>query len=196
MRAHGGDATRRLAVLAGDPGKSLLQRRDGLAPMITSGLVDPGRVAWGARTARIAGTRWTTPGIDPRVVPEGRLARWVAAQRPPKVLVASQTPVIAVPPLAGMPAASSTLAAAGPATEASRTLSMIYTADGFQRAVIDGQYVAPGQRLADGARVDSITADHVVLRDRQGRQVLRLGHPRQALNGRTPGPAGTGLAQR
>ncbi len=110
--------------------------------------------------------------------------------------LASQTPVIAVPPLAGMPAASSTLAAAGPATEASRTLSMIYTADGFQRAVIDGQYVAPGQRLADGARVDSITADHVVLRDRQGRQVLRLGHPRQALNGRTPGPAGPGLAQR
>lgn len=99
--------------------------------------------------------------------------------------LAGQETVIALAPVPAAPASASGAATGpGPAPAAGqRTLSMLYTADGFQRAVIDGQYVAPGQRLADGARVDAIAADHVVLRDRLGRQVLRLAPPLPALNG-------------
>ncbi|QGG95063.1 N-6 DNA methylase [Actinomarinicola tropica] len=83
-----------LAPLVTDIGGDPSGRTDGRAPLVTSGLVDPGRVGWGRRPARIAGRTWTTPGIDPADLPDGRLARWVAAQRRPKVVVASQTPVV------------------------------------------------------------------------------------------------------
>lgn len=73
-----------------------------------------------------------------------------------------------------------------------RSVSMIYTAAGFQRAVVDGQYVAPGQRLADGGRVVAIAADSVTVQDGDGRHVLRLQPPLSALNG---GGLGRGIGR-
>lgn len=61
--------------------------------LITSGLIDPGRVAWGQRPVRFAKTSYSAP----RVV-TGRLSppmqRWAAARLQPKILIANQTPRI------------------------------------------------------------------------------------------------------
>lgn len=92
------------------------------APLVTAGLLDPGRCAWGERPARFAGRRLDRPGVDLAALACGnpRLATWVAARRVPKVLVATQTavleaaadpsgqwvpsvPVISVEPLPGTP---------------------------------------------------------------------------------------------
>lgn len=83
-----------LAPLVAEIGGPVAGRGDGLAPLVTSGAIEPGRVEWGSRTTRIAGSAWSTPGIDPTAVPDGRLGRWVDGQRRPKLVVASQTPVI------------------------------------------------------------------------------------------------------
>ena len=69
---------------------------------------------------------------------------------------------------------STAAAQAPPPAPMARTLSMIYIAQGFQRAVIDGVYVAPGAMLPGGARVAHIQADHVVVREPWGDAVLRL----------------------
>jgi hypothetical protein len=66
-----------------------------LAPLITSGLVDPGRCRWGRRPARFGGRRWDRPVVD-RVTlagAGGRAAAWAASTAGPKVVVASQTRV-------------------------------------------------------------------------------------------------------
>lgn len=62
-------------------------------PLITSGLIDPGRLAWGERPARIGGRRFSQPTVDGASL-RGPLAVWVAARAVPKVLVATQTRVI------------------------------------------------------------------------------------------------------
>lgn len=65
------------------------------APLVTAGLVDPGRLWWGERTARIAKRPWTRPGIDlDRLDLGSALARWVSARLRPKLLVATQTRVV------------------------------------------------------------------------------------------------------
>jgi hypothetical protein len=61
--------------------------------VVTSGLVDPGRLAWGERPARIGGRAFTRPSVDPGAL-EGRVAAWVEARLVPKVLVATQTRVL------------------------------------------------------------------------------------------------------
>jgi hypothetical protein len=66
---------------------------DGGHPLVTSGLIDPGSIAWGRRTARIGGRRFDRPTVDIDDLDE-RLARWVRARLVPKVLLATQTRVL------------------------------------------------------------------------------------------------------
>jgi hypothetical protein len=62
-------------------------------PLITSGLIEPGRCLWGERTVRFAKQRYVAPrvAID-QLSP--RLQRWAASRLVPKVLIANQTKVI------------------------------------------------------------------------------------------------------
>ncbi|MDZ7677928.1 MAG: hypothetical protein U5K29_05220 [Acidimicrobiales bacterium] len=72
---------------------------DGLAPLVTSGLIDPGSVAWGRRPARMGGITWARPAVDlTRLDPAAPLGRWVNQRRRPKLLVATQTKVIEAAP--------------------------------------------------------------------------------------------------
>lgn len=88
-----------LAPLVVDVDGPVCGRTDGMAPMITSGSIEPGRVAWGRRPARIAGSRWQAPSIDPGALdPATPLARWVADRRRPKLVVATQTKVLEAAP--------------------------------------------------------------------------------------------------
>ena len=74
-------------------------RTDGCAPVVTSGLVEPGRVAWGVVPTRIAKQVWDRPGVDPTALdPGSALARWVEERRRPKVVVATQTRVVEAAP--------------------------------------------------------------------------------------------------
>lgn len=62
-------------------------------PLITSGLVDPGRCRWGDRPVRFARTIHQRPRVDlARLTP--RMRRWADARLVPKVLVANQTRII------------------------------------------------------------------------------------------------------
>jgi len=64
-------------------------------PLITAGLIDPGRNLWGVRTARVAKTDWRWPRVDDALLRErGQVTPWLAATYAPKVLVAVQTRVI------------------------------------------------------------------------------------------------------
>ena len=64
--------------------------------LVTTGLIDAGRCAWGERPARFARRSFSAPRIDERALAaaDPRLAAWVDRQRAPKVLVATQTKVI------------------------------------------------------------------------------------------------------
>jgi hypothetical protein len=62
-------------------------------PLITSGLIDPGRSLWGQRPARFAKQRFAAPRVSlERLSP--KLQRWAATRLVPKILVANQTAVI------------------------------------------------------------------------------------------------------
>ncbi|HZQ57992.1 MAG TPA: N-6 DNA methylase [Acidimicrobiales bacterium] len=60
------------------------------APVVTCGLLDPARVLWGERPARIGRRSWS----QPRAVLTGPAAAWGRQRLVPKVMVATQTPVI------------------------------------------------------------------------------------------------------
>lgn len=68
--------------------------------LVTCGLIDAGRCAWGERSTRFDGRSWVAPRVDVGALAarDGHggeaLARWVAARLVPKVLVATQTKVI------------------------------------------------------------------------------------------------------
>lgn len=70
--------------------------RPALAPLVTTGLIDPARSDWGERVARFAGRRWVRPAVDRPALrhADPRLALWVDNRLCPKVLVATQTRVI------------------------------------------------------------------------------------------------------
>jgi hypothetical protein len=62
-------------------------------PLVTSGLIDVGASAWGTRPARFARTTYRAPRVAlDRLSPD--LREWAARRLVPKVLVATQTPVI------------------------------------------------------------------------------------------------------
>jgi SAM-dependent methyltransferase len=62
-------------------------------PLITSGLIDPGRCRWGERTVTFARRRLARPRVDrDRLSPTMR--RWADRFAVPKVLVANQTRII------------------------------------------------------------------------------------------------------
>jgi hypothetical protein len=62
-------------------------------PLVTSGLIDPGRCRWGEHTVRVARRAFEAPRVDlDRLPPSVR--RWADRQLVPKVLVASQTKVL------------------------------------------------------------------------------------------------------
>ena len=67
---------------------------DGAGPrLVTSGLIDPGRSAWGTRPVTFARRRFSRPTVElDRLTPAMR--RWAADLLVPKVLVANQTRVI------------------------------------------------------------------------------------------------------
>jgi hypothetical protein len=67
---------------------------DGDDPLlITSGLIDIGGIAWGARTTRVHGRVLRHPRVRVDEL-DGALARWVADRLQPKVVLATQTRVL------------------------------------------------------------------------------------------------------
>lgn len=62
-------------------------------PLITCGLIDPGRCLWGERPVRFARQRYDAPRVAlDRLSP--RLQRWARTRLVPKILIANQTKVI------------------------------------------------------------------------------------------------------
>ncbi len=64
-----------------------------LAKLVTVGSIDVLSCSWGRKPTRFAKARWNRPVVD-RSELEGKVARFVAGQRQPKVLVATQTKVL------------------------------------------------------------------------------------------------------
>ena len=62
-------------------------------PLITSGLIDPGRSLWGERSVRFAKQRFTAPRLDVAALDE-KMTRWAEQRLVPKVLIANQTPIL------------------------------------------------------------------------------------------------------
>ena len=71
-------------------------RQEGGHPLVTSGLVDLGRCAWGARPVRFARARWARPVVDVAGVraQHPALVGWLDTVLRPKVVVATQTRVV------------------------------------------------------------------------------------------------------
>lgn len=63
------------------------------APLVTSGLIDPGRCWWGRRPVRFAKRLHDAPRIDIGRLDE-RMQRWAAGKLVPKVLIANQTRIV------------------------------------------------------------------------------------------------------
>jgi SAM-dependent methyltransferase len=62
-------------------------------PLVTSGLIDPGRCLWGERPARFGRQSWAAPRVSiERLSPSMR--RWAERRCVPKILIANQTRVI------------------------------------------------------------------------------------------------------
>jgi hypothetical protein len=62
-------------------------------PLVTAGLIDVGRCAWGERATRFARRRFEAPRVGLDDLPPA-LRAWADRRLVPKVLVATQTPVI------------------------------------------------------------------------------------------------------
>jgi hypothetical protein len=66
-----------------------------VAPLVTSGLIDPARSWWGERGTRFLKRRWDAPVIDLDALrDEPKLHRWATRRLVPKVLVGTQGKVI------------------------------------------------------------------------------------------------------
>lgn len=79
--------------------------------------------------------------------------------------------LLAVEPL---PAAGQDLGEGTFTGPAPRQLTLLLSTDGKRRALIDGQWVGPGARLADGSRVRAIGRDRVLLDAASGETVTVL----------------------
>jgi hypothetical protein len=68
--------------------------------LVTVGMVEPGFTTWGEAPRRIGGRQHLTPRADLEALAAAspRVARWAAARRVPKVLVATQTRVVEAAP--------------------------------------------------------------------------------------------------
>ena len=66
------------------------------AALVTSGLIEPARCVWGARTTRFAGRTWVAPVVDLDALEreDEALAAWTRARLVPKLVVATQTRVL------------------------------------------------------------------------------------------------------
>ncbi len=70
-----------------------------LAPLITVGLIDPLRSLWGKAPTRFAKRKWNSPIVDvARLRSDSDLGEWADRRLVPKLLVATQTPVLEVLP--------------------------------------------------------------------------------------------------
>jgi hypothetical protein len=68
---------------------------DGRFPrLVTCGVIDPARCAWGERPVRFSGQRWLHPRVARAAIDDGPLARWVHDRLVPKVVLATQTRVL------------------------------------------------------------------------------------------------------
>lgn len=63
------------------------------APLVTSGLIDPGRCRWGQTPARFARRRFEAPTVELERL-DDRMREWADRVLVPKVVVASQTQVV------------------------------------------------------------------------------------------------------
>jgi predicted RNA methylase len=64
-------------------------------PVITTGLIGWNRSLWGERSARLLGRVFAHPAARvPALLPRGEMRGWLSAALHPKILVATQTPVI------------------------------------------------------------------------------------------------------
>jgi SAM-dependent methyltransferase len=62
-------------------------------PLVTTGAIEVGRCTWGTRPVRFARQSFRSPRVDVAALDE-RMALWARRRLVPKVLVATQTPVI------------------------------------------------------------------------------------------------------
>lgn len=62
-------------------------------PLVTSGLIDPGRSLWGARAIRFAGRTFQRPRLDLDRL-DASMVDWARRRLVPKVLVANQTRIV------------------------------------------------------------------------------------------------------
>ncbi|MGA9279609.1 HsdM family class I SAM-dependent methyltransferase [Ilumatobacter sp.] len=62
-------------------------------PLVTSGLIDPGRCRWGQRSVRFAKQRFVAPRLDLTML-DPKMTAWAAQRLVPKVLIANQTPIV------------------------------------------------------------------------------------------------------
>lgn len=62
-------------------------------PLVTSGLIDPGRCRWGQRSVRFAKRNFDAPRIDVAAL-DDRMRAWAERRLRPKVLIANQTRVL------------------------------------------------------------------------------------------------------
>jgi hypothetical protein len=76
---------------------------NGFRPLITAGVLDWGRSAWGERPSRFARRRWVAPVVDTAAIRQpvsesrhgaARAAAWLVRTATPKVVVATQTKVV------------------------------------------------------------------------------------------------------
>ena len=62
-------------------------------PLVTSGLIDPGRCRWGERPVRFAKQEFAAPRVDVARL-DARMRAWAGHKLVPKVLVANQTRIV------------------------------------------------------------------------------------------------------
>ena len=66
-----------------------------VAPLVTSGLIDPAELRWGSASTRFLKRRWDAPVIDlDGLLEDDKLHRWAVRRLVPKVLVGTQGKVI------------------------------------------------------------------------------------------------------